>query len=238
MKPLPSCPETYSIDTKLNIVNQKGKPLFNDPKNSWVNVRYDGKSHKVNRIIEGYRAYYGEIGPGQKVALKSPEYHVDNLVLLGNGVEYLTFDGKKFKQYPRNPLVYLSEDAMIISGNNDVIRQLKKGYPDTGYEFCIFKVDKKIKTNLVHRLMWETWRCPIPDGWQIDHCDSNRLNNHISNLKAVSAYDNMGLRDLRLGRLDNYEYEGKIQKYNEFQTFYQSSLGTISDYSGINIDFT
>jgi hypothetical protein len=42
----------------------------------------------------------------------------------------------------------------------------------------------------IHRIMWATWNDKaIPEGYQIDHIDGNRQNNHCSNLKLYSPRD-------------------------------------------------
>lgn len=44
---------------------------------------------------------------------------------------------------------------------------------------------------LVHRLVYEAWVGPIPDGTEINHIDGNKLNNISSNLEAVTRAANM-----------------------------------------------
>lgn len=42
--------------------------------------------------------------------------------------------------------------------------------------------------HLVHRIVWEMFNGPIPEGMLIDHIDGNGLNNSISNLRLVDSY--------------------------------------------------
>lgn len=50
--------------------------------------------------------------------------------------------------------------------------------------------DSKYERLLVHILVWEAFKYPIPDGWDIDHLDFIRNNNCIENLLARPASDN------------------------------------------------
>ena len=46
------------------------------------------------------------------------------------------------------------------------------------------------KLQYAHRLIWETYRGVIPDGFQVDHIDGNGFNNKLSNLRVVSHKTN------------------------------------------------
>lgn len=64
-------------------------------------------------------------------------------------------------------------------------KHLKKGNIN-GYEYVT--IDGK--TKLVHRLMWEIFNGKIEDGMEIDHIDTDRLNNDINNLRVVTPSEN------------------------------------------------
>ena len=53
-----------------------------------------------------------------------------------------------------------------------------------------YYVYHKRKSYYYHRLVFEHFYGEIPDGYEIDHVDNNRLNNHISNLQLLSPEDN------------------------------------------------
>ena len=49
----------------------------------------------------------------------------------------------------------------------------------------------------VHRTVWEQYNGPIPAGYEVDHINRDRSNNHIGNLRLASKSDNrcnVGLR--------------------------------------------
>lgn len=56
--------------------------------------------------------------------------------------------------------------------------------PDKGF---------KAKSYYVHRLVWEAFRGPIPDGKEIHHKDGNRRNNSLSNLQLVTKKEHTAL---------------------------------------------
>lgn len=41
-----------------------------------------------------------------------------------------------------------------------------------------------------HRYVWEKANGQIPEGWEIDHIDGDRLNNNLDNLRAVPPNEN------------------------------------------------
>ena len=43
----------------------------------------------------------------------------------------------------------------------------------------------------VHRVVWESFHGPIPDGYEINHKDCNKKNNRIDNLELVTHKENM-----------------------------------------------
>ena len=76
-------------------------------------------------------------------------------------------------------------------------------YPTRHYRAAKNKSHKKNeRTRLVHRLVYETWVGPIPDGHHVDHIDGNPANNHVSNLRAVTAEQNINNPITRVRALD------------------------------------
>lgn len=72
-----------------------------------------------------------------------------------------------------------------------------------GYQFVtICKADKKRKNYLVHRLVWESFVGPIPEGLQVNHKDENKSNNSLENLELMTPKQNInyGTRNIRVTR--------------------------------------
>lgn len=59
-----------------------------------------------------------------------------------------------------------------------------------GYSCIVLRCGGKYRGLKIHRLVWESFRGPIPEGYQIDHIDGKRNNNFISNLEAVTPAEN------------------------------------------------
>lgn len=47
------------------------------------------------------------------------------------------------------------------------------------------------KTLLVHRLVWEAFNGPIPEGLEINHKNRNRSDNRLENLELLTHLENM-----------------------------------------------
>lgn len=54
---------------------------------------------------------------------------------------------------------------------------------------------------VVHKLVWEAFNGPVPDGYEINHLDENHHNNSLSNLALVTHTENInwGTRSTRAG---------------------------------------
>lgn len=60
--------------------------------------------------------------------------------------------------------------------------QDRNGYKRFQYENRVYSI---------HRLVYETFVGPIPEGMKVDHIDGNRSNNALSNLRLVTQSENM-----------------------------------------------
>jgi hypothetical protein len=50
--------------------------------------------------------------------------------------------------------------------------------------------DGQRRTLKVHRIVWEWFNGDIPQGIHVDHIDGDKTNNHIDNLRLLSASEN------------------------------------------------
>lgn len=60
-----------------------------------------------------------------------------------------------------------------------------------GYYLVGLCVNNKPVKKLVHRLVWEAFNGPIPEGMQVNHIDEDKSNNTLGNLNLLSCKDNI-----------------------------------------------
>ena len=51
--------------------------------------------------------------------------------------------------------------------------------------------ESNVKCYLVHRLVWEAFNGPIPEGMQVNHIDENKRNNNLDNLNLMTPMENV-----------------------------------------------
>lgn len=85
---------------------------------------------------------------------------------------------------------YVTEEGLVYRKNKDGVLILCKQTIYNGY-YRISVVKPKYKLLKVHRLVWETFNGEIPDGYEIDHQDTHKDNNTLSNLRCVTHTENM-----------------------------------------------
>lgn len=67
---------------------------------------------------------------------------------------------------------------------------------------ALSKNNTRIK-KYVHRVVYESHIGPLVEGYQINHKDFNRLNNHVSNLEQVTVFENnLHSRDRNFFKID------------------------------------
>lgn len=101
---------------------------------------------------------------------------------------------------------YVTSDGEFFSET----KRLKKGNT-TGYEYV--SIDGKLK--LAHRLVWEAFNGVIPEGMEIDHINTDRLDNRLENLRLVTPSENKR-NPLTIERYrQSNKNKGIIRKRNE-----------------------
>lgn len=103
------------------------------------------------------------------------------------------------KSLPRYAVSEFGELYSTNYRNTGKTVSLKLAKDSEGYlQVNLFNELKIGKTYRVHRLVYETIKGSIPEGYVIDHIDGNPSNNNINNLQCISQSDNL-LKAKRLG---------------------------------------
>lgn len=75
----------------------------------------------------------------------------------------------------------------LINEDGDILNQRMSG-------FVVAPLDKdgykRFRNKYIHRLVYEAFVGPIPEGMTIDHIDGNKVNNHLSNLQLMGRGKN------------------------------------------------
>jgi len=90
------------------------------------------------------------------------------------------------------PGLKVSDDGKVygIRGNVRKPSISKKGYHNITLYVSGGRLNKRCRSISVHRLVWDAFNGPIPEGLVIRHIDSNPSNNKLSNLAIGTHKDN------------------------------------------------
>lgn len=128
----------------------------------------------------------------------------------------LIIDGKILRPY--DEMYYVSEFGDVYSTYSN--KFLKHNIDLDGYH----RVDIHSKHMKVHILVYLTWIGPIPPGYQVNHIDDNKSNNHYSNLYAGTQKENINDCINNGHRCGNVYYLTLLDKYtNRVITFCPAS---------------
>lgn len=112
--------------------------------------------------------------------------------------------------------------------NNETGRMLKPNKDKDGYLRVELHKDKKRKHYYVHRLVWEAFNGPIPEGMQVNHISERPWDNRLENLNLLTPKENSnwGTRNKRVGGPDcirKREWVVQFDLYGDFVAIYKST---------------
>lgn len=88
----------------------------------------------------------------------------------------------------------IKQGILSVSNNGEVYNNQTKRFIGSisgkYYSIC-YKDNNKRRIIGIHRLVHIIYNEPIPLGYEINHIDGNKLNNHYSNLEAVTTSENI-----------------------------------------------
>ena len=94
----------------------------------------------------------------------------------------------RYLPIPFNKTYFACSNGKIYNKRGKEIGKAKKNC----YAFVSIKhreTNKQI-AYYVHRLIWETFNGNIPEGYEIDHINTNRSDNRLENLRLVTHQEN------------------------------------------------
>ena len=97
---------------------------------------------------------------------------------------HVNYNGRTYYQTEEDEHYYISDDGHVYSqlSNRELIpRDNGNGYP---------RIRINGRHQLIHRLVYETFVGPIPDGMTINHINTIRDDNRLDNLELVSRQEN------------------------------------------------
>ena len=85
--------------------------------------------------------------------------------------------------------LFVDDDLVIYrwDKNLDKLVQVKPCIHSTGY----LRLHTKIGVKKAHRVIYETLKGEIPDGYEIDHINTIKTDNRLENLRIVTHKENM-----------------------------------------------
>ena len=100
----------------------------------------------------------------------------------------------EFRKIPSLKFLYeVSEDGRIVR-NVKSKHHLKQDQDWGGYYRVSPFIDGRQIHRFVHVLVAECWYGPKPEGFECDHIDNDRHNNHYTNLRYVTKQENLSRR--------------------------------------------
>lgn len=82
----------------------------------------------------------------------------------------------------------INEDGIVYNKQG---KQICQWIDNQGYKQVVLYRDGKRYFRRVHRLVWESYNGDIKEGMVINHIDSNKTNNSLSNLEVVTNQYNV-----------------------------------------------
>ena len=79
-------------------------------------------------------------------------------------------------KYNKEYNCWVSKDGLIFRATKTGKLRMLKFFKKDGNSYYMVALQRP-SNKLVHRVVWETFNGPVPEGYQIDHINDNRLEN-------------------------------------------------------------
>jgi hypothetical protein len=99
-------------------------------------------------------------------------------------------------------------------------RVLKGSTNSNGYrQIFTYRNCKNTGSYLVHRMVWETFKGPVPDGYVVDHINMDTSDNRLENLRLLTFQQNLLHRESKNYCLVNGKWIVKITQFGKHKYF-------------------
>lgn len=160
----------FILNRKVSIVCQKACSLKISKSEGWKKSSLSGRISKENDI--GVETRFQNQRPGWNKGLKQSDYMSSEMI------ERTAKTRFKKGQDPHNT-VAVGHERLSRDGYLEVKLQHKKG------------VGKNCNFVAKHRILWEKINGPIPENYNVEFVDGNKMNIEISNLVLRSKAENL-----------------------------------------------
>lgn len=156
-----------------------------------------------------------------------------NLEWVNSKINNAIKNKKPSKEKPASKIADLTKNWIKLTFNENYVINIDgevanlktglivKGSERNGY----LRITIRNKQYSIHRLVWETFNEPIPEGYYIDHIDGNKSNNALSNLRLVTQSDNMknAMKNGHKGQISVLQYDKKGNFIQEFESIQKAA---------------
>lgn len=197
----------YSIDTEGNVYNDKFNRILKgtDKRNEYLSVQLTingkPKTLMVHRLVaETFLPNPNNYYIVDHIDRNKYNNKLENLRWVDQETNLQNREIVKLQARKKFDLKLLEQDSWKTTSIAENIKVNNEGCfinTQTGYVVTGSKRNDYIRINInnhhysAHRLVWEAFNGPIPEGMVIDHIDGNRSNNALSNLRLVTQSENM-----------------------------------------------
>lgn len=108
---------------------------------------------------------------------------------------YMVSNAGRLKSIPRKNCL---KERIIGGGKNKA-----------GYIVVSLHKDKKSHFHYLHRLVWEAFNGPIPEGYEVNHMNEDKSDNRIENLNLLTHKENINWGTSQKRRQKKFQRETK-----------------------------
>lgn len=126
-----------------------------------------------------------------------------------NPVPSVKFCGTRYYKFLKSRY-YVSKSGEILSLKQKLPRILRQYEVNSGYMCTDLWSRNKPKKLSVHRIVARVFLGKCPKGYEVDHIDGDKKNNHVSNLRYIPMQENRGSPNTGGNQHDAVKVKSKV----------------------------